>query len=43
MILCLYMDVISIFRTNLNMIKEVNEISSNNFEMKDLGTTNNAS
>ena len=36
-ILCLYVDDILIFGTNLNLIKEVNDFLSNNFEMKDLG------
>ena len=36
-ILCLYVDDIVIFGTNLNVIKEVKDMLSNNFEMKDLG------
>jgi hypothetical protein len=36
-ILCLYVDDILIFGTSLNMIKEVKEFLSQNFEMKDLG------
>ena len=36
-ILCLYVDDILIFGTNLNVIKEVKDLLSNNFEMKDLG------
>jgi hypothetical protein len=36
-ILCLYVDDILIFGTNLNVIKEVKEFLSKNFEMKDLG------
>ena len=36
-ILCLYVDDILIFRTSLNVIKEVKDLLSNNFEMKDLG------
>jgi hypothetical protein len=35
--LCLYVDDILIFETNLNVIKEVKDILSNNFEVKDLG------
>jgi hypothetical protein len=35
-ILCLYADNILIFGTTLNVIKEVNEFLSQNFEMKDL-------
>jgi hypothetical protein len=35
-ILCLYVDDILIFGTNLNVIKEVNEFLSQTFEMKDL-------
>jgi hypothetical protein len=38
-ILCLYMDDILIFRNNIEVIKEVKEFLSNNFEMKDLGKT----
>ena len=37
MILCLYLDDILIFRNNINVIKEVKEFLSNNFEIKDLG------
>lgn len=37
MILCLYADVILIFGTNHNVIKEVNDFLSNNFEMKNIG------
>ena len=36
-ILCLYVDDILIFGTNLNVIKEVKDLLSNNFEMKALG------
>jgi hypothetical protein len=36
-ILCLYVDDILIFGTSLNLIKEVKEFLSQNFEMKDLG------
>ena len=36
-ILCLYVDDILIFGTNLNVIKAVKDFLSNNFEMKDLG------
>ena len=36
-ILCLYVDDILIFGNNLNVIKEVKEFLSSNFEMKDLG------
>jgi hypothetical protein len=36
-ILCLYVDDILIFGTRLNVIKEVKEFLSQNFEMKDLG------
>jgi hypothetical protein len=36
-ILCLYVDDILIFWTSLNVIKEVKEFLSQNFEMKDLG------
>jgi hypothetical protein len=36
-ILCLYVDDIRIFGTNLDVIKEVKDFLSNNFEMKDLG------
>jgi hypothetical protein len=38
-ILCLYLDDILIFWTNLNVIKEVKEFLSQNIEMKDLGET----
>ena len=37
MILCLYMDDILIFGNNINVIKEVKDFLSSNFEMKDLG------
>ena len=37
MILCLYVDGILIFGTSLNVIKEVKDLLSNNFEMKGLG------
>ena len=37
MILCLYVDDILIFGISLNVIKEVKEFLSQNFEMKDLG------
>jgi hypothetical protein len=36
-ILCLYVDDILIFGNNVELIKEVKEFLSNNFEMKDLG------
>ena len=36
-ILCLYVDDILIFGTNLNAIKEVKDFLSRSFEMKDLG------
>jgi hypothetical protein len=36
-ILCLYVDYILIFGNNENVIKEVKDFLSNNFEMKDLG------
>ena len=36
-ILCLYVDDILIFGTNLNIIKEVKDFLSRSFEMKDLG------
>jgi hypothetical protein len=36
-ILCLYVDNILIFGNNVEVIKEVKEFLSNNFEMKDLG------
>ena len=36
-ILCLYVDDILIFGSNINMIKEVKDFLSSNFEMKDLG------
>ena len=36
-ILCLYVDDILIFGTSLNVIKEVKDFLSQNFEMKDLG------
>jgi hypothetical protein len=35
-IFCLYVDDILIFGTSLNVIKEVKEFLSQNFEMKDL-------
>jgi hypothetical protein len=37
--LCLYVDDILIFENNIEVIKEVKEFLSNNFEMKDLGET----
>ena len=37
MILCLYVDDILIFGTSLDVIKEVKDFLSQNFEMKDLG------
>ena len=40
MILCLYVDDILIFRNNINVIKEVKDFLSSNFEMKDLGEAN---
>jgi hypothetical protein len=36
-ILCLYVDVVLIFGSDINMIKEVKDFLSSNFEMKDLG------
>jgi hypothetical protein len=36
-ILCLYVDDILIFENNIEVIKEVKEFISNNFEMEDLG------
>ena len=36
-ILCLYVDDILIFGNNINVIKEVKDFLSNNFEIKDLG------
>jgi hypothetical protein len=36
-ILCLYVDDILIFRSNLGVIEEVKHFLSNNFEMKNLG------
>jgi hypothetical protein len=36
-ILCLYVDDILIFDTNLDMIKEVKSFMCQNFDMKDLG------
>jgi hypothetical protein len=36
-ILCLYVDDILIFGNNENVIKEIKDFLSNNFEMKDLG------
>jgi hypothetical protein len=39
-ILCLYVDDILIFGISLNVIKEVKEFLSQNFEMKDLGEAN---
>jgi hypothetical protein len=35
--LCLYIDDILIFGSNLNVIEEVKNLLSSNFEMKDLG------
>jgi hypothetical protein len=35
--LCLYVDDILIFGSNLNAIEEVKKLLSNNFDMKDLG------
>ena len=40
MFVTLYIDDILIFETNLNVIKEVKDFLSNNFEMKDLGVAN---
>jgi len=34
--LCLYVDDILIFRSNLNVIEEVKKLLSSNFDMKDL-------
>ena len=39
-ILCLYVDDILIFGTNLKVIKEVKDFLSRCFEMKDLGVAN---
>jgi hypothetical protein len=39
-ILCLYVDNILIFGNNVDVIKEVKDFLSNNFEMKDLGEVN---
>jgi hypothetical protein len=39
-ILCLYVDDILIFGTSLNVIEEVKDYLSKNFEMKDLGEAN---
>jgi hypothetical protein len=39
-ILCLYVDDILIFGSNTNMIKEVKDFLSSNFERKDLGEAN---
>ena len=39
-ILCLYVDDILIFGNNTNVIKEVKDFLSSNFEMKDLGEAN---
>jgi hypothetical protein len=39
-ILCLYVDDILIFDNNVDVIKEVKDFLSNNFEMKDLGEAN---
>ena len=36
-ILCLYVDGIQIFETNLKVIEEVKSFLSQNFDMKDLG------
>jgi hypothetical protein len=36
-ILCIYVDDILIFGSNLNVIKEVKKFLYNNFKMKDLG------
>ena len=38
-ILCLYVDDILIFGNNINVIEEVKDFLSSNFEMKDLGET----
>ena len=35
--LCLYVDDILIFGSNLNVIEEVKKLLSSNFDMKDLG------
>ena len=37
MIMCLYVDDILIFGTNLNVIEEVKSFLSQSFEMKDMG------
>jgi len=39
-ILCLYVDDILIFGKNINVIKEVKDFLSGNFEMKDMGEAN---
>ena len=39
-ILCLYVDDILIFGTNLHVIKETKDLLSSNFDMKDLGPAN---
>jgi hypothetical protein len=39
-ILCLYVDDILIFRTNIDVINEVKSFLSNNFDIKDLGEAN---
>ena len=39
-ILCLYVDGILIFGKNINVIKEVKDFLSGNFEMKDMGEAN---
>ena len=39
-ILCLYVDDLLIFGTNLNIIENTKGLLKNNFDMKDLGETN---
>lgn len=38
--MCLYVDEILIFETNLNVINDVKESLPQNFHMKDLGVVN---
>lgn len=39
MLICLYVDNMLIFSSNINAIKETKRSSSNKFDMKDLGET----